>query len=579
MFRRTLSQEQARCIHNMSQTDTFRKVAPAPLPPRPISIPTPRETTLRNGLSLVVVEDSRLPLVSYRLAFPVGGAFDPPGLPGLTDLLAGLLPEGTRSRTSKEIAEEVARMGASLSAGATSDYTLVGASALSNFNDSILGLMADVILEPSFPENEVELAKQNTKESLRQQRAQPSFLASEMVSRVMYGDHPYSIVAPTPESIDRCTRDDFVKFHRSKLVPNNAFFIVAGDVRYEDIVSRIESLFSTWESGEKVVANFPAPPVRTKRTAYLVDRRGSAQSNIVIANSGIIRTSPDYFPMMLMHTVLGANASSRLFMNLREDKGYTYGAYTNLDARRTAGTFRATAEVRTPVTGDSLKEFFYELERIGNEPVSDKEIADAKSYLTGVFPIRLETQEGLADQLVQIKMLNLPDDYLNTYRDRLQAVTVQDIQRVAEKYIKPDEAALIVVGDGAFVMEQMKPYAEDIEVYNTAGKRKSTEASGPTDPAGVWSIEIDTPLGQSIPAALTIERAGAGYKAGFHSEMGDAELGAIEVNNNSFTSTTSLEMDGHAVETELFARFDGEQVEGTLKLQNSQELPFTGSKD
>ena len=151
----------------------------------------------------MVVEDSRLPLVSYRLAFPVGGAFDPPELPGLTDLLAGLLPEGTASRTSKEIADEVARMGASLSAGANSDYTIVAASALAQFNDPILDLMAEVVLEPSFPENEVELAKQNTKESLRQQRAQPSFLASEMVSRVMFGDHPYSVVAPTPESIDR----------------------------------------------------------------------------------------------------------------------------------------------------------------------------------------------------------------------------------------------------------------------------------------------------------------------------------------------------------------------------------------
>jgi zinc protease len=563
----------------MSQTEIFRSQAPAPLPPRPISIPTPRETNLRNGLSLVVVEDTRLPLVSYRLAFRVGGAFDPPGLPGLTDLLAGLLPEGTQSRSSKEIAEEIARMGASLSAGATSDYTIVAASALSQFNDPVLDLMAEVILEPSFPENEVALAKQNTKESLRQQRAQPSFLASEMVSRVMFGEHPYSIVAPTPESIDRSSRADFVQFHRSKLVPNNAVFIVVGDVRYEEILNRIESLFSTWERGEDVVANFPAPPVRTKRTAYLVDRPGSAQSNIVIANSGITRINPDYFPMMLMHTVLGATASSRLFMNLREDKGYTYGAYSNLDARRTAGTFRATAEVRTPVTGDSLKEFFYELERIGNEPVSEKEIADAKSYLTGVFPIRLETQEGLTDQLVQIKMLNLPNDYLQTYRDRIQAVTVQDIRRVAEKYVKPDEAALIVVGDGALVMEQIKPYSEDIEVYNTSGKRKSMEAAGPTEPTGAWSIEIDTPLGQSIPATLTIERAGAGYTAVVHSEMGDADLGAIEIHNNSFTKTTSLELDGHAVEAEVFARFEGEHVEGALKLQNSPELTFTGNKD
>jgi predicted Zn-dependent peptidase len=310
----------------MTQPETFRSQAPAPLQPHPITIPAPREIVLPNGLTVVIVEDNRLPIISYRLAFRVGGAFDPPELPGLTDLLAGLLPEGTESKTSREIAEEVARIGASLSAGANSDYTIVAASALAQFNDRILDLMADVVLNPSFPENEVELAKQNTKESLRQQRAQPSFLASEMVSRVMFGDHPYSVVAPTPESIDRSSRDDFVRFHRSKIVPNSAVFIIVGDVRYDDILRRLESLFSTWQRGEELITNFPVPPVRTKRTAYLVDRHGSAQSNIIIANSGITRTDPDYFPLLLMHTVLGANASSRLFMNLREEKGYTYGA-------------------------------------------------------------------------------------------------------------------------------------------------------------------------------------------------------------------------------------------------------------
>ena len=562
----------------MSQPEIFRSKAPAPLQPRPISIPTPKETVLRNGLSLVVVEDDRLPLVSYRLAFRIGGAFDPPALPGLTDLLAGLLPEGTTSKTSKELADEIARMGASLSAGANSDYTIVAASALSHFNDPVLDLIAEVTLEPSFPENEVELAKQNTKESLRQQRAQPSFLATEMVSRVMFGDHPYAIVAPTPESIDRSTRDEFVKFHRAKLVPNNAVFIVVGDVRYEEILNRVESLFSTWERGEDVVANFPAPPVRTTRTGYLVDRPGSAQSNIVIANSGITRTSPDYFPMMLMHTVLGANASSRLFMNLREEKGYTYGAYSNLDARRSAGTFRATAEVRTPVTGDSLKEFFYELNRIRDTQVSEKEIGDAKAYLTGVFPIRLETQEGLTDQLVQIKMVGLPNDYLEKYRDRVQAVTSEEIQRVATKYIRPDLAAVIVVGDGASVPDQMKPFCDDIEVYTTTGRRKTAAAPGPTDPAGSWSIEVETPLGQTIPATLTVSRSNSGFTAVINSEMGDADLGAIEINDNSFHATTSLEMDGHAVEAEVSARFEGDHTEGSLKLQNSPELPFTGSK-
>jgi len=563
----------------MSQAEIFRSQAPAPLPPRPIVIPTPRETVLSNGLTIVVVEDHRLPLVSYRLALRVGAAFDPPQIPGLTDLLAGLLPEGTESKTSREIADEVARMGANLSAGANSDYTIVAASALSQFNTEILDLMAEVVLQPSFPENEVELAKQNTKESLRQQRAQPSFLASEMVSRVMFGDHPYAIVAPTPESIDRSSRDEFVKFHRTNFLPNNAVFIVVGDVKQEEIVKKLESLFSSWERGADLVTNFPAPPVRDKRMAYLVDRRGSAQSNIVIANSGIVRTSPDYFPMLLMHTVLGANASSRLFMNLREEKGYTYGAYTNLDARRTAGTFRATAEVRTPVTGDSLKEFFYELNRIRTDLVSDKEINDAKSYLTGVFPIRLETQEGLTDQLVQIKMLNLPDDYLQHYRDRVQAVTVAEIQRVANKYVQPDEAAVVIVGDGSAVLDQIKPYAPDIEVYSTSGKRKPLDAPTTTELEGSWSIQVETPLGQSIPATLTLTREGQSYAAKILSEMGDADLGVIDVNDNSFSTTAFLEMDGHSVETQMSAHFHGDQTEGSLKLQNSPSLPFTGSKD
>src|SRR4030095_9944260 len=267
----------------MTQVEDFRPQAPPALPPRPIVIPSTHETVLANGLTIVVVEDKRLPLVSYRLSFRVGGAYDPPTLPGLTDLLAGLLPEGTDSKTSRQIADEVARIGASLSAGANSDYTIVAPSALSQFSDQILALMAEVVLQPSFPENEVELAKQNTKESLRQQRAQPSFLATEMVSRVMFGDHPYAKVAPTVDSIDLFNREHFVDFHKSKFLPNNAVVIVVGNVAFDNVVRRVEGLFSTWQRGEQSSGDFPQPPVRTKRSAYLVDRPGSAQSNIVIA--------------------------------------------------------------------------------------------------------------------------------------------------------------------------------------------------------------------------------------------------------------------------------------------------------
>ncbi len=449
----------------MTETEAFRRQMPPPLEPRPLNLPQHFETILANGLGLVVVEDKRLPLISFRLAFRSGDANDPPALPGLSDMMSHLLTEGTATRTSRQIAEQVERLGATLTVGSGSDFTTVAASTLSLYADEILELLAEVTLNPSFPQNELDLARENTKQLLIQQRAQPNFLASERLSQVMFGEHPYARVSPTPESLDALRREDFVRFRESTFIPNNAVMIIS-------IVARVEQLLGGWQPGELPDLNFPALPKRAARAAYLVDRPGSTQSNIVIANHGITRTSPDYFPMLLMHTVLGANASSRLFMNLREEKGYTYGAYSNLDARRLAGTFRATAEVRTPVTGASLHEFFYELNRVRDEAVSDEEIKNAKSYLTGVFPIRIETQDGLTDQLVSIRMYDLPDDYLQTYRDRINAVTAEDIQRVAQKYVRPEEAAIVIVGDAAETSEQVKPYAETIELYDTEGNRK-----------------------------------------------------------------------------------------------------------
>ncbi|MGH9908416.1 MAG: M16 family metallopeptidase, partial [Pyrinomonadaceae bacterium] len=214
----------------MSQTETFRQHAPAPLAPRPIQLPLPSETALSNGFRVVIVEDKRLPLVSYRLAFRAGDAHDPADFPGLTDLMTGLITEGTPSLTSRQIADEVGRMGATLNAGANSDYTTVAASSLAAFSDNVLDMVADVARNPTFPENEVELIKQNTKESLRQQRAQPSFLATEMVSRVIFGKHPYSVIAPTLASLDAISREMIVDFHRSKFLPNHAVLVIVGDV-------------------------------------------------------------------------------------------------------------------------------------------------------------------------------------------------------------------------------------------------------------------------------------------------------------------------------------------------------------
>lgn len=258
----------------MTEQEQFRQQAPAPLPPRSIQLPTPVEAKLSNGLEIVVVSDVRLPLVSYRLALRSGDAHDPAGIPGLTDILTGLLSEGTASYSSREIADLVAKMGATLSAGANSDYTTIAASSLTTFHEQIFDLLADIALNPSFPENEVKLIKENTKESLKQQRAQPSFLASEMVSRIIFGEHPYSNIAPTLESLDGTTRQKIVDFHQARFVPNNAVLVVAGDVDADTLIKRAEGLFGAWQAHELQPDQFPKPPKRTSRSAYLVDRPG-----------------------------------------------------------------------------------------------------------------------------------------------------------------------------------------------------------------------------------------------------------------------------------------------------------------
>jgi zinc protease len=458
--------------HTSVPPEPFRQQSPPPLKPRPLNIPAPIETTLANGLELAIVQDSRLPIVSFRLAFRGGDSNDPAELPGLSDMMSHLLTEGTVTRSSLQIAQEVERLGATLSVSSNSDFAIVGASALSVYGGEILELIADVTLRASFPQNEIDLARENTKQMLIQQRAQPNFLASERMAKVMFDEHPYARISPTVDSLDAMTRDTFVQFHRAAFTPNRAVMLIIGDIDPAEITTRMENLFSSWQPEPAAEAAFAKPPERRTRTAYLVDRPGSAQSNIVIANRGITRTDPDYFPMLVMHTILGANASSRLFMNLREEKGYTYGAYTSLDARRLAGTFRASAEVRTPVTGASLHEFFFELNRIRDERVPDQELQNAKSYLTGVFPIRLETQDGLIDQLANVKMLGLPGDYLRTYRDRVNAVTADEVQRVAQDHVTPDRAALVVVGDVAEIESQVRGYVEAIEIYDTEGNKK-----------------------------------------------------------------------------------------------------------
>lgn len=453
-------------------TPELRKNLPEPLAAVSFDIPQPFQTTLDNGLRVIIFENERLPLVSFRLAFDSGDINDPKGSTGLTSAVASMVTEGTENYSSLQLAEKIERLGSSISASASDDFTIIAASSLSLYSSEILHLVAEVVLRPTFPENELDLYRRNTGEHLKFQRSQPGFLAGEQAARLIYGEHPYSRVAPSTEDIEKLDRVKLAKFHAATFVPNNAMFIVVGDVQRDEFLAELNELFGDWEKGSSNAAIFTKPPIRSARSLTIVDRPGSAQSNIVLTNLGVKRTDPDYFPLLVMNQVLGAGASSRIFMNLREEKGYTYGAYTRLETKKLAGDFEATAEVRTAVTGDSLKEFFCELERIRSDKVGDAELADAKNFLTGVFPLRAETQEGLTNLIVNQHLYGLPDDYLQTYREHVDAVTVDEVQRVAVKHVRPDEMAIVIVGDAGEVLPQAKDYASSVEIFNTDGNRK-----------------------------------------------------------------------------------------------------------
>lgn len=572
-------------LTRVCMTVDLRSTAPAPLAPVSFDIARPYETALDNGLRVIVFEDTRLPLVSYRLAFNFGDADDPSDATGLASAMASLLTEGTEDYTSLQLAEKIERLGASISANASDDFTIIAASALSLYSSEILHLVAEVALRPRFPENELDLYRRNTVEHLKFQRSQPGFLAGEQAARLLYGQHPYAKVSPGPEDIEKLDREVLAKYHEERFVPNRATFIVVGDVDRTELVAELNELFGDWQQGSNEQSTKSDPPARTGRTLTVVDRPGSAQSNIVLGNLAIKRTDPDYFPLLVMNQVLGAGASSRMFMNLREEKGYTYGAYTRLNTKRLAGDLEATAEVRTAVTGDSLKEFFFEFDRIRDETVGDVELADAKNFLTGVFPLRAETQEGLTNLVVNQHLYGLADDYLQTYREHIDAVTADDVQRVAVKYVRPAEMAIVIVGDAQEVLSQARPFAESVEIFDTEGhmqdtaKYETSDTGETADVAGKWALNIDF-QGQQLPVSLTLEQTGADVTGMLETMLGNGEIAGGTVTGNKLAATAKAEMQGQAMEFVISGKVDGNAMSGAITAPIVPDpLSFTGTRE
>ena len=501
--------------------------------------------------------------------FRSGEINDPGEKIGLNSAIASMLNEGTANYTSKALAEEIEKFGAGLSAGAGLDNTIVKASSLSTYAFNILGLMAELVRSPSFPVEELDLYKQNTIEGLKFQRSQPDFLADEQVARIIYGNHPYGVHSPTPDDIERLTRDDLIDAHGTHYIPNNAMLIVVGDVERDALIDEIESNFGGWEAREIVSPIIAKTPEKDIRSLTIVDRPGSTQSNIVLANIALERNHPDFFPVLVMNQVLGAGASSRLFMNLREEKGYTYGAYSRVYSKRYAGSFEATSEVRTAVTGDSLKEFFYELERIRSEKASDQELLDAKTYLTGVFPIRAETQSGLTGLIVAQQLYDLSEDYLETYRDKVREVSLEEVQRVAQKYIDSDNLAIVIVGDAEEVIPQAKGYAKNIEVFDTDGNAKDLEDYASDDSAeaanvaGEWELEVDA-QGQKLPVTLSLEQDDDVVSGKLKSMLGEGEISDGKIKGNSLSAIAKTEFQGQEMELGIKGKVDGDSMSGTM---------------
>lgn len=444
-----------------------------------VKLPRPYETKLKNGLQVIIHEDHKLPTFNMQMVVLSGGMADANGQEGTAQYVATMLREGTKTRTSRQISEQVDALGASLSAGSglSSFSTNISASGLTDNFDQILDLFADVILNPGFPAEELNRLKTRSIAQIRQLRSQPGFLSNEMFSKAIYGSHPTGRTSLAVEQIQRFTPEMLAKYHATHYKPNNAIIAIVGDVKSAEVIAKLDKIFGSWQPGD--VPKTEIPPLTPTSTAkiYLIDRPGSVQTNLVLGVQSIERTDPDYFALEMMNQVLGGGGSARLFLNLREDKGYTYGAYSNVSSGKVRGTFSASSQVRTEVTKGSMDEFVYELKRLRDEKVGAEEFDRAQRTIVGGWALQLESPQSVLQNAITQKIYNLPADYWDMYPQRIAAVTPDDVQRVARKYIDLGKLQIVAVGDAKKIADVMRQFGT-VEIYNTDGKPVTAPATG-----------------------------------------------------------------------------------------------------
>ena len=459
--------------------DLDRSQIPAPGPAPEIQITTPPSFTLDNGLRVFVVENHKLPQVTFSLFLDLD-PFTEGATMGYTSLAGQLMGTATASRTKDEIDDEVDFLGASLSVSSSGAF----ASSLTRHTEKLLEILSDVMINAKFTEEEFEKAKKQTLSGLASQKDSPEAIMDNIARQVIYGkDHPYGEFE-TEETVGNISLEQCREYYKTYFKPNKGYMTVSGDINLEKAKGLVEKYFSAWEKAEVPSHAYDMPVAPKSTQVSLVNRSSAVQSNIEVTYPVDQKPgSPDAIPASVMDNILGGGFSGRLFANLREDKAFTYGAYSSLDTDEWVGSFSASASVRNAVTDSAIHEFLYEMKRIAEEEVSQEELDRMIAYMSGSFARQLENPQTLSRFATNIERYNLPKDYYQNYLKNLSAVTIKDIQRVAKKYIRPENAHIVIVGNVADMAESLSKYGP-ITWYDMDGNSYDPAEKAAT-PAGL----------------------------------------------------------------------------------------------
>jgi len=435
---------------------------------RAVTWPKRTKSRLSNGLEIILAEAHSIPKFHGELFFRSGNAAVADRAPGLAEMTASVVRTGTAKRASRQIEEDLRRIGADLSSSAGADTSAISFAGLSEFAEPLLSLVNELAREAVFPEAEFERERRQKLEEVKLERTQPAFLASEQLRKTLFGAHPYARVSPSEEQVAAYTRQGLQSVYREFYTPENALLLLVGDFDSREMLKTAEAVFRGW-TGEKPETKTAAAPANPRgRRVYLIHVPGAVQTQLLAGCRAITRKHPDWVKLGLTNSLYGGAFNSRLVMNIREDKGYTYSPRSGVNALRQHGYFSISAAVRNEVVAASLTEIFYELDKLRSVPVPEAELADAQNYQSGVFSMGLATQNGLLSQLSTVALNELPDDYLENYRAKVRALTPGDLLATARKYLDSANMQIVVVGDRAHIESQAGLFF-DLEVHHAQG--------------------------------------------------------------------------------------------------------------